>query len=219
MDTPGDDDTGRPAIALQVDALGFRSYVVIDVDVEGRQGEEICVTATTRRSDIGLAQCLPDVDVLPGLRVFLDGSLDQLIQFVSAEGHGVSQFAVLGVPPRQFNTAFMTTVQPTLEQVTDVAAHLCSIRLECELGRDRNHPATCRKKPEGWAPPVSCQNSSSVVGLAIGCGATCWTGRADALVDVEAGLLPCQISAASTGLRSGTCSGRSIHFTIVKVGR
>ena len=74
----------------QVDALGFRSYVVIDVDVEGRQGEEICVAAATRRSDIGLAQCLPDVDVLPGLRVFLDSSLDQLIQFVSAESHGVS---------------------------------------------------------------------------------------------------------------------------------
>ena len=88
--TPGDDDTGRPAIALQVDALGFRSYVVIDVDVEGRQGKEILVPGTTRRSDIGFAQCLPDVDVLPGLPVFLDSSLDQLIQLVSAESHGVS---------------------------------------------------------------------------------------------------------------------------------
>ena len=152
--TPGDDDASRPAIALQVEALGFRSYVVIDVDVEGRQGEEICVTATTRRSDIGLAQCLPDVDVLPVLRVFLDSSLDQLIQVVSAERRSVSQFAVLSVPPRQFNTAFMTTVQPTLEQVTDVAANLCRIRLECELGLDRDQPATCRKKPEGRAPPV-----------------------------------------------------------------
>ena len=60
----GDDDRGRRTTRLPVPLARDAQNVVVDVDVEGRQREEVGVGAAAERRNVGLAQRLADVDVL-----------------------------------------------------------------------------------------------------------------------------------------------------------
>ena len=69
----------------------------------------------------------------------------------------------------------------------------------------------------GGPKPSSDQNSDSAGAVPAGFGAgggACWAATL-----AGAMALPCQLSAASTGLTLGKSAGRSTHCTMVKVGR
>lgn len=113
--------------------------IVVQVGVQRRKRKEIAITASAEWGDVGAAQSLTDVDVLPRYSVLGDGALYQLVKLVGAEGHGVAQPAILRIAPAKFDPTFVAAVQPSFEQVAEMAAHLYGLRLE--LGADVGHSA------------------------------------------------------------------------------
>ena len=85
--------------------------VVIDVGIERGQREEVIVVAAAERRDVGLAQRLADVDVLPGLAVLGDRARDQLVELVGAEDRRVLELAVAPVGPRKFDLPLVAAIE------------------------------------------------------------------------------------------------------------
>jgi hypothetical protein len=132
--SPGDDHGGRQAAQAAVLGAGSDDDIIIDVGVVCREPEEFVVPAASERGNVGLAQGLPDVDVLPGLAVLLGRTLDQLVELVGSEDGGVPEPAVACVGPGELDAAVMAAVEPTFEQMADVTAHHRRVGLHRVLG-------------------------------------------------------------------------------------
>ena len=103
--------------------------VVIDVDVKGGQRIKVTVGATTEGSRVGMAQRLTDINILVGAAIYVDGSLDNLIEFADGENLGVTEFSVFTVGPRQFDLGVVISAIEPAEQMMQVLPHLFGVRL------------------------------------------------------------------------------------------
>ena len=74
----GDDDRGRGTTRLPVPLARGLQHVVVEVNVVGREPEEVGVGAAAERRDVGFAQRLADVDVLAGNAIDLDRLLSSI---------------------------------------------------------------------------------------------------------------------------------------------
>ena len=219
----GDDDAGRRTSPVAVVDRGGRGDVVVDVDVEGGQREELVVLAAAEGGDVRLAQRLADIEVLSGFAVLGDGALDQLVQLIGAEDRRMLEPAIAPVGPRELDAPVLAAVEPALEQVADMAAHLHRIWLDHWLNVGHVHQGAPGKEAGGPKPSgVGCQNTASASGsaaaLAAG-GGTCWAVVFDGADGAGGAAPPCQRSPAAIGLTLGSSAGRSTHLAMARVGR
>lgn len=97
--TPGDDHSGGQASEVSVLRGSRQDDVIVDVGVERGQRVEFVVLAATERRDVGFAQRLADINILPFFAILGDGALDQLIELIGFEYAGALKPAIAPVGP------------------------------------------------------------------------------------------------------------------------
>ena len=154
-----------PDLAVALPGCCGRAFV-IQIDITTGQRQHVARAGPAVQERAGLAQCCADIDVAIRLRVEASGLLDQFLDLVGAEHHGISQrvsavLVGLGVRPGQFDQAVVTTVEVAAEQVFKVLAHGVGVGAVQAADVLRRHRTTLEALRRIFSVTTNCFSLSS----------------------------------------------------------